>query len=509
MESFGLQSSNAQKQLPSLRLFVVVCVCCCSPLLFGFSLCFTSPAQGAMEGKAKGKDPEVLPPEGLIVFTASQFSMYAALFNVGAVVGAFTGGPLMERVGRKHALVISGNVHCFAWLANVFTSSPAILTLLRVLAGIAVGMGSAITPCYISEVSTISLRGSLGAAHQLSVNLGIFLVNALGAYASVVEVEGQTFCNWRLLSLFGLGFALVLSTMAFMPESPKWLASQGRVQEANLALKMLRTGDMTLEEAELQHIADVCTFVAESEGASVSSTTSMRTHRLIDYKRCLVVAIGLMAFQQLSGFNAIMMYTNDICAQAGMGNAEFSTMVVMMAQVVLTMLSCMLVETVGRRSLLQLAGFTMCLSHLGLSYYYLAKEHALWGPPWLSLLSLSMFVVGYSIGMAPIPWIILAEIFPVEVVGTASSMATAVGWFCSLVVCWTFHGLQVKLGADGAFMLFAFSCFACFVFVTALLPETKSKTLEQVLWVMRGPSRSIALMDRRIAHIGDPKMLGA
>lgn len=495
VESFGIQTATgAPEQVPSYRLFAAAFVCCLGPVLLGFSLGFTSPVQTSMEEVAVGQGAPIQPPPDLAVFTPSEFTMYAAVLNIGAVPGAFAGSMAMDRLGRQRALAWSAWPHMLAWCCTICSSLPLSLQLARLLMGFAVGMSIAVAPSYIGEISTASLRGPLGTAIQLSMNLGLLFVNVAGTYGPVVEeVQGESFSNWRRLSCFGVALSVGLAAMGWMPESPKWLAQQGRCQEARRALRQLRAGDTAAEEAELLGAAEAA--AGDSAAASTASGGSVRGEgqRLSDYPLSLLVAVGLLAFQQLSGINAIMMYTTDICAKAGVENAELSTLGVMVAMVVLTAFACVLVETAGRRSLMQVAGMLMCLAHLGLSYYMAAQERGWWAPSWLALAALSTYIVGFATGMGPVPWLILSEVFPVEVVGVASAFATAVMWLCAFVVCLAFRGLQSTLGASGVFALFAACCFCCFLFVTALVPETKGKTVDEVLELLRAQARSVKL----------------
>jgi len=475
--------------IPSRRLYLALFVCCHSPLLFGFSLGFTSPAQASMEGDAKGEVRPVTPPPDLTVFAPADFTMYAAVLNVGAVLGAFVGSSAMDRFGRKGALMLSAVPHMVAWGCMAFVSDRLLLQLLRALTGFAVGMGSSVAPIYIAEIAPSALRGMFGTLTQLSVCSGILLANIAGDYGLVVEeVSGEHFCNWRRLSAWSFVMAAILGGVAFVPESPKWLAQRGRTLEAQLALRMFRVGDTTAEESRL----------LDDDTTASGSHIQGRSPQLSDYRKSVVVVVGLMFFQQFSGVNAIMMYATDVCSMAGLDNVEAATMAIMVAQLAFSFVTAALVETAGRRSLMQVAGALMCVAHLGLSYYMSALSEGRWAPAWLALTSLCLFIVGFGVGMGPIPWIIISEVFPVEVVATASSLATAVMWTCSFVVCMGFRGLESAIGSSQVFALCAFFCFLCLVFVTTIVPETKGKTVEEILEAFRGqvPDASkIAVME--------------
>mmetsp|Transcript_60503 Transcript_60503/g.174552 ORF Transcript_60503/g.174552 Transcript_60503/m.174552 type:complete len:559 (-) Transcript_60503:163-1839(-) len=486
-ESFELQSAGAAgNATASCRVFVAATVACCCPMLFGIAIGFTSPAQISMLGTAKGKVTPILPPPELVVFTHGQFTIYAAIMTIGAIAGAFAGSQAMDSLGRKRSLALSACPHAIAWCGTVFLSDPWLLIGLRWLVGFAVGMGSAIAPSYLSEISTLRLRGPLGSTFQLVLNVGIFFVSAAGAYGPAMqEVDGALFCNWRRLSVWGAVFAAALSMMMFMPESPKWLAERGRLHEAKLALRKLRVGDTTAEEAELLAATEAS---MPSDTPSTASSDSGVSSSLLDYKMSLLVAVCLMAFQQLSGINPVMMYAADICAQAGMGNAEVSSMVIMGMQVTLTAASCFLVEAAGRRRMLQFATVTMCLSHVGLAYYMAAQSREWWTPSWLAMVCLCTYILGYCTGMGPVPWLMLGEIFPVEVRGAASALSTSVGWISAFVMLIQFRNLQVTLGSSGVFALFAVFCFGIFVFVCAVAPETQGKTVDQIVRELNSPA---------------------
>lgn len=504
--------SGPDPRTASPLLFVAVLVCCVSHFMYGFSLCFTSPAQSSMEGKPKvryvsGQVVEVFPPSDLAVFLPAQFTFYAALFTMGALAGAFMGSAMSNRYGRKRTLELSACPHVVSWLATAWFADPVLLTMARMLTGFAVGIGAAVMPCYISEVSTISVRGPLGAVSQLYLTCGLFATNLLGSYATVVKVEEHTFCDWRRLALLGMMFAAVLFFMAFMPESPKWLAQQGHVQAAKLALRRLRVGDTTAEEIELEAAVGLRT-PRPGDGGGSSRTVAL-SYSLSDCRVSLIIAMAMLFFLQFSGITAVMMFTTDICAKAGMTNAELCTVSVMVARIVFGGASCAVVETMGRRRLLQSSSFVMGVCHVALSYYYSLMGGAWEAPPWVALAALSLYVTAFASGMGPVPWIIVGEIFPVEVAGVASAMATSVGWVSSFVVCVGFRHLQATVGIGGAFLFFSMPCFACTLFVTALLPETKGKSIEEVLQALNSGCLHVLVGRRRFEDATAPKSLYA
>lgn len=483
-------ASGEQTESQSASMFLYLAVLCSlvSPFLFGYTIGYTSPSQNTMEGDDKSG---VLPPSGLVVLTSSQFSLYASLLNVGAAAGALSGSFLSDRFGRKKTLVLTAIPHIIGWLGSAFASNPYLLIVLRIFIGWGVGVGSAVVPCYIGEVATTGLRGALGACNQLAVTFGIFFANFAGTYVFLVDENSQEFVQWRHVCLLAGVLAFVLFIILLLPESPKWLASQGKAEDAKTALRRLRNGDSSMEA---QAILDEVSQQTDS-GIPGTATASLGT-----YKKSLIIGVGLCVFQQLSGVNAVMMYTADICKDAGMTNSNQAAMMVMGLQVVLTGVACVLMERAGRRALLLFGSSCMTLAHVMLSYYFLTLDHeGMWGPSWLAIAGLGIFVLGFSLALGPIPWLILAELFPTEVRSLACSIACMVNWSCSFIVTLAFLPLENAISKEGTFLVFAVVTGLCFVFVLTLVPETKGKTVEEVI-------ASMSAMPRRSSSYGARNM---
>jgi len=465
--SSASQTSQLHRSTASGFLFAAVAIGCASPLLFGFSLGFTSPAENTMQGTINGK---VFPPSSLAPMTASTFAWYSSLVNVGAVAGAFLGSYLSDKFGRKRTLVFSALPHLIGWVCTAFATATWEFLILRLLIGLAVGMGSAVFPCYIGEISTPSIRGALGACNQLSVTIGIFLVNLVGGSLLVVESHGEMFCQWRHLAFMGAFLAIVLTGASVAPESPQWLA-KGNFREGTLsAMRRLRTSPA---EPEVDQI-----FSEMTESRSGGSS-----ERLGQYKKSMVVAIGLCAYQQFSGVNAVMMYTTNICKSAGMADPAAMSTVVMGAQVVLTLISCVLMEKLGRRPLLLFGSASMAVGHMVLALYFFRPDVV---PSMLALVALFVFILGFSWGLGPIPWIMMAEVFPTSVAAKCAAIATAVNWGSSFVVTLSFSYLEEGLTKEGTFLLLAVICVSCFFFTLFLVPETRGLSVDEVLVKLNG-----------------------
>lgn len=458
---------------PHLMLFVAVGLVCVSPLLFGYSIAFTSPAQGTMQGTEPA-------PGGLNVFTEDMMQLYASLLNLGCVVGAFAGSAVSDRFGRKVGLACAAIPQIIGWAGQSFASSGMLLIGLRIFLGFGVGMGSAITPVYIGEVATTSLRGSLGACNQLSLTIGIFLANFLGGSCYEIEdVNGATYHDWRGLAMVGAAFStalLVGMLTPITPETPSWLAKQGDASGVSRSLQRVRRGPVEGETREILRTAATPGSEKTATGGKPASG---------QYTKSYIIGLGLLSFQQFSGVNAIIMYTAQICAQAGLDNPTMAAMVSMLGQVVLTFVSVLLMERAGRRGLLLFGTVCMGCAHFMMAYYFVAPQMGWWGPSWLALCGIGVFLVGFSLGLGPIPWLIIPEIIPTEARGSLSALGTALCWASSFVVTLVFKTLEDVLSKSGAFLLFGIVCWSSFVFVCVLVPETKGKSVEEVIQILR------------------------
>lgn len=458
-------------------LFVSVGMACVSPFLFGCSMAFTSPTQSTMEGDA---GPDGRPPPAYLVLTDETLEpIFASIINVGAVVGAFTGSVLCERLGRSRALAFTVIPHFVGWVGMALSTTAVMLLIFRTLIGWAVGIGSSVTPIFIGEVATVSLRGALGAANQLSIVIGLFVVNGLGKVFVVVDGANE-WVEWRLISYFVASASLVLLGLLLMPESPRWLAQKGRTRECEAALRRLRRGEVEEEAAEIIR-----------QTSSSSTDTQAQMPPLRHYTKSLVIAIGLAVLQQISGVNAVMMYAAKICVSAGVEDATRAAMGVMLLQVFLAGLSCVLMERVGRRGLLLFSCTCMAFAHFLLAYFFAKREQSAYAPTWLALAALGIYILGFSLGMGPIPWLILPEVFPTEVRGVAASLATAANWTGAFFVTLLFLPIKGILTVQGVFLLFAIICCFALLFVMVIVPETRGKTVEEVMMLLGEGPRSI------------------
>ncbi|XP_078179018.1 sugar transporter ERD6-like 5 isoform X2 [Carex rostrata] len=354
---------------------------------------------------------------------------------------------------------------CIAgWLSIVLAKNYWYLDAGRFLVGCGIGLFSYVVPVYISEITPKNLRGSFATVNQLMICCGVSLAYLLG-----------TILSWRALAILGVAPCLFqLLGLLLIPESPRWLSKVGHYQEFELALQKLRGNNVDIFE-EAEEIKEFTKKLMHQKEASLIDLFQK------EYIHAVTVGVGLMVFQQFGGVNAICFYASEIFVSAGFSSGNSGMIVMVIVQVPMTTLGMLLMDKAGRRPLLLVSAAGTCLGCFLVGLSFLSQDYQ-WAKDLNIILALTGILVytgSFSLGMGGIPWVIMSEIFPINMKGSAGSLVTLVSWLGSWIVSYTFNFLMLW-SSVGTFFLFASICGFTVLFVARLVPETKGRTLEDI-----------------------------
>ena len=401
-------------------------------------------AIAALGGLLFGYDTGVI--SGAILFITKQFSLSSTMEEIvvsavliGAVAGASVGGALTDRFGRRGLIIVAGLIFIASSLGTALAPSVPLLIAARVVSGIAIGLASFLSPMYIAELVPARVRGALVAVNMLAITTGI-----VAAYLTDYALTGNGGWRW----MFGLGVvpAVWLTIgMWFLPDSPRWLVSKSRTDEARKALARLRTPE------------EIGPEVADIEQTTQKTSGDWKTELFRPSLRMpLIIGIGLALFQQLSGINTVIYYAPTIFKYAGFESARASILAAVGLGVVILcshVVAIFLIDRVGRRPLLLvgIAGQIVGLAALGAAFHFKQLSNSVGD---IAVGSLVVYVACFAFGLGPVFWLLISEIYPLAVRGAAMSAATVANWSMNLVVAVTFLTLVHVVGRSSTFWIY-------------------------------------------------------
>lgn len=448
----------------------------------GTRLVYLAAGIAALGGMLFGYDIGVI--SGAILFIKKVFALSPGMEEIvvssvllGSFVGAIAGGVLADRFGRRRLLIATAVVFGAGAVGAALSPGTAWLVAARVVAGAAIGIASFVAPLYISEIAPVGIRGRLVAINQVALTSGIVL-----SYAIDYAFAGSEGWRWMFglavipAAAFGVG-------LAFIPDSPRWLAASGHAAQARAVLERIRRPEQV--EGEL---VEIQRSVALQKG-----TWSELLGPLC--RPAMIVGVGLAIAQQITGINMVIYYAPTIFNFAGLPSASAAILAsvgVGVVNVALTVVAMMLIDRIGRRPLLliSLAGMAPSLFVLGLAFS-LPQLSASLG--WIAVISLMSYVGSFAVGLGPVFWLVLSEIYPLRIRGRAMSVGTAANWGSNVVVALSFLTLTQVVGKGATFWLYGAISIGAWLFAYFLVPETKGRSLEQIEahWLAGGQPRAL------------------
>uniref|UniRef100_A0A2I2ZWG0 Solute carrier family 2 member 6 n=1 Tax=Gorilla gorilla gorilla TaxID=9595 RepID=A0A2I2ZWG0_GORGO len=410
--------------LQNKRVFLATFAAVLGNFSFGYALVYTSPVIPALE---RSLDPD-------LHLTKSQASWFGSVFTLGAAAGGLSAMILNDLLGRKLSIMFSAVPSAAGYALMAGAHGLWMLLLGRTLTGFAGGLTAACIPVYVSEIAPPGVRGALGATPQLMAVFGSLSLYALGLLLP-----------WRWLAVAGEAPVLIMILLlSFMPNSPRFLLSRGRDEEALRALAWLRGTDADVHW-EFEQIQD--------NVRRQSSRVSWAEARAPHVCRPITVALLMRLLQQLTGITPILVYLQSIFdSTAVLLPPKDDAAIVGAVRLLSVLIAALTMDLAGRKVLL--------------------------------------FVSGYAMGWGPITWLLMSEVLPLRARGMASGLCVLASWLTAFVLTKSFLPVVSTFGLQVPFFFFAAICLVSLVFTGCCVPETKGRSLEQIESFFRTGRRS-------------------
>ncbi len=427
--------------------YLVAAVAAIGGMLFGYDIGVISGAENLLKSEFH--------------LNSGTEELAVAAVLIGAVIGGLIGGPLANRMSRRYTLLMMAVLYGIGAILTSISWDLGSFIAFRILTGIAVGASALVVPTYIAELAPASIRGGLVILQQLAISAGILV-----SYVLDFAFDSAGW-GWRPMFAAAVVPAVILAVgMLKMSHSPRWLAMQGRWDDADAVLERI---DPQHKEREMELL---------HRNVAGSSDTSWRQLLRPGLRGALIAGVGLAVFQQFVGPNTVLFYTPTIFGYAGVtGNPLVPTIYVGAVLFVFVFPAIAFVDVVGREKLfyLGLIGMGSMLVLLGLAFDFGAKS---WGA-WVIAILL-VYVACYSLSISPLFWLMSAEVFPNRLRGAGASASTVANWSANLLVTVTFLSLISAIGKPWTFWLYAIFAGLAVIFVWRFVPETKGRPLEHI-----------------------------
>lgn len=448
MDHTGSQQEEEKMKSKQAYIIFVTVIAAIGGLLFGFDTAIVAGATRYLKDQ--------------FALTSLQEGWAVSIVLVGCMFGAGIAGPISDRIGRKRFMLVSAVLFFVSAIGCALPQNMLQFLIFRFVGGLGIGSASILAPLYIAEVSPARIRGALVSVNQMAIVTGILL-----AYFVNWAFAGVGPSNWRWM--YGMGalpsvvfFVLLLR----VPESPRWLVKQSREPEALDVLS--RVNDSETAAAEFRNIKE--TLLLEKGSLAELFRPGFR--------RALLIAVVLAILQQITGINAILYYAPRIFERAGFEriSAIGQSTIVGLVNMLFTIVAILLVDKVGRKPLLLIAAAGMGVSQLLLGAAFRVENFSGTG----ILLLILLYIAFFAMAMGPIVWVVMSEIFPTRMRGSAMAVATVALWVADFAVTLSFPVIADRLDQTTAFWFYALMCALDLIFMIFFLPETKGKTLEEI-----------------------------
>lgn len=448
-------------------------------------------AVAAIGGFLFGFDSGVINGTVSALGNAFNSSSVATGFNVasvllGCALGALAAGPLADKFGRRAIMIITAIIFAISAFGSGISESSAEFIFYRLFGGLGIGAASVLAPAYIAEVAPPALRGRLATLQQLAIVLGLFaaflsnylIADAAGSAQNILMLD---IAAWRWMFWAELVPAvLFLVGVLFIPESPRYLVAQGKVDDAKAVFSKISNDNVDAQ------ISDVKRSLHSDTKPSIRDLfidNSKKVHPIV------WVGVALSVFQQFVGINVVFYYGSELWQAAGFDESQslFINVLAGTTNIVSTFIAIALVDKIGRKPLLLVGSIGMFISLSALTYIFGSAGLDEAGKLALSdnmgtfaLIMANLFVVFFGLSWGPIVWVLLGEMFNNRIRGAALAVAASAQWIANFAITMTFPIMLANIGLAGAYGFYALSAFISIFFVVKYIKETRGKTLESM-----------------------------
>jgi SP family arabinose:H+ symporter-like MFS transporter len=394
---------------------------------------------------------------------------------LGCLLGVMISGGLSDKYGRKPLLVVASFFFTIAAFGTGIVDNIFWFIVWRIVGGIGIGIASNLSPMYIAEISPNESRGKFVSINQLMLVVGILLSQIANWLIADPIVEGHSMLNsWNVISgwrymfwVGGIPSVLFLLLILFIPESPRWLASKNKFEQAESVFTKI--GGQAFAKSEIKQLKNKVNDVVEK--------VDFKLIYVGKHPKIIFLGVVIAVFQQWCGINVIFNYAQEIFSAAGYGVSDilFNIVITGLTNLIFTFFGMYFVDRLGRRTLMLFGSVGLAIIYflLGICYYF--------GVTGIAVLSLVIIAIAcYAMTLAPITWVVLSEIFPIRIRALAMAISTFALWVACFVLTDSFPLLNSTLGAHGTFWLYGIICGLGYYFIKKNLPETKGKSLEEI-----------------------------
>ncbi|HJE86277.1 MAG TPA: sugar porter family MFS transporter [Levilactobacillus hammesii] len=434
---------------------------------------------GALGGLLFGYDTGVI--SGAILFIQKQMHLgsweqgwVVSAVLLGAILGAAIIGPSSDRYGRRKLLLLSAIIFFIGALGSAFSPEFWTLIISRIILGMAVGAASALIPTYLAELAPADKRGTVSSLFQLMVMTGIFI-----AYVTNYTFSGM-YTGWRWM----LGFAAIPAALLFfggliLPESPRFLVKSGKIDEARTVLDNMNKHDQTAVNNEIKQIQESAKIVSGGWSELFGKTV----------RPALVIGIGLAIFQQVMGCNTVLYYAPTIFTDVGFGvsAALLAHIGIGIFNVIVTAVAVAIMDKIDRKKMLIGGAIGMGVSLFIMSFAMKFSSGSSVAAV-VCVIALTVYIAFFSATWGPVMWVMIGEVFPLNIRGLGNSFASVINWTANMIVSLTFPYLLDFFGTGSLFIGYGVLCFVAIWFVHKMVFETRNRSLEEIEATLRAKS---------------------